>query len=482
MRRSILPVIVLAVAIAASFLAGQANDAADPNDPAGDDAVSLTTPVLSMRRTPEWLRQPTTSNLLAAAVQAPIDTVGQAGAVCASVHVNGEPVTDIAATQAFIPGEIQRLLTVIALDTLGSGGFTTEVVRSGDAVINDEGVLEGDLWLIGGADPVLSTDDYISRFGDDRAFTPLEELVADTVAALRDEGITAIGGQVIGVDAKYAGTPQVFGDFWTNAEIASGTVGVTSGLLVDNGLSSFPTEVDLASDVRSADGTAHAASVFASLLNGAEMPVVGGSSAGDAPATISRQSVARISSPPLDDIAKRALVDGTTAEMLWREIAVRSGNPFGALAAVNASLVELGLLPNDEAGNFPKYDGSGLSLLNRARCDTFTGALDGDASSLAAESLPPVETTSLADCAPAGLTSLHVLAAARPEVTSMAGRAVAGNGDVITFSMIANWLPGENGAYAPQAVCDGLFPAVLEAIADHPAGPLLEQLTPLPAG
>ena len=61
----------------------------------------------------------------------------------------------------------------------------------------------------------------------------------------------------------------------------------------------------------------------------------------------------------------------------------------------------------------------------------------------------------------------------------MAGRATAPNGDIITFSVLANWLPDESGTFAPQDVCDGLLPSVLDAIAQHPAGPVIGALTPL---
>lgn len=487
MRRFLLPAAVLAVAVIASVLAGNANDAAAPAESAATTVDGLTTPLLSARRAPEWLRQPTTNNLLDAAVRAPVEAVAGTGFVCLSLRVDGESVTELGSDAPLIPGEVQRLLTLAALDTVGASGFTTEVVRAGDALVNEEGVLEGDLWLLGGADPVLSTNAFVSRFGDDRAATSIEELALMTIAALRDAGITSIDGRIIGVDTKYEGSPQVFDpDYWTAAERGSGTVGVTSGLLVDNGLSSFPTDrVDPAADVRATDAVVHAATVFRDVLVALDMPVSGEAERGDAPPAVTRESVAAIESPPLAEIAARALVDGTTAEMLWREAALRGGllvDSLGALVFVNAALVELGLLPADDDTlnfRFPKVDGSGLSLQNRAQCATVAGVLDPATAELPGVALPSVEVSPLAACAPADLSSLHVTASARPEVTSMAGRAVAANGDVITFALIADWLPDPSGTFAPQAVCDGLLPSVLEAIAQHPLGPDLADLTPL---
>ena len=61
----------------------------------------------------------------------------------------------------------------------------------------------------------------------------------------------------------------------------------------------------------------------------------------------------------------------------------------------------------------------------------------------------------------------------------MAGWAEASNGDIVSFSVMANWLPDDSGAYAARTVCDGLLTEILEAIAAHPSGPALDTLTPL---
>ena len=82
-------------------------------------------------------------------------------------------------------------------------------------VVDDEGVLLGDLYLIGGADPVLSTGAFVDRFGDDRASTDLLELVQRTIDALAADGITAIGGDIVGVDRKYATNTASNADVWT---------------------------------------------------------------------------------------------------------------------------------------------------------------------------------------------------------------------------------------------------------------------------
>lgn len=488
MRRFILPAAVLAVAIAASILAGRANNAASQGDGSGaTTADPLTTPLLSARRAPEWLRQPTTDGILARAVTSALAGLPADTPSCLSVRRGGDPIAAENAGAALIPGEAQRLTTVAALESVGNAGviagFTTEVVLDRADPIED-GVLQGDLYLIGGADPVLSTPRFVARFGDDRAFTSLPDLAAATVEALAEAGITAIAGDIIGVDQKY-GLDQVSNaDAWTAVEIATNIVGVTDGLLVDNGFEAFDEEVvDLTARVRTDDAEAHAAEHFAGWLNFLGLPS-GGFGSGDGPGVADRESVATIESPAMVDIARRALVDATTAEMLYRELAVRTGFagdlPVGGFFAVNAALTGRGLVPEDEVGNVPAIDGSGLSLLNRSRCDLLTEILDGTAGPLAPAAIAGLGPGAAADCAPATVEALDIVASARPEVTSVAGRATAANGDILTFALIVNWTPDESGGLALRGVCDSAVSALLDAIGAHPGGPALDELTPLP--
>ena len=490
MRRYILPIVVLAVVIAASVLSSRADDAAKPDDlvetTVGD---ALATPILSVRRAPEWLRRPTTDNLLESAVRNAVSGIDPDDRLCLSVHRDGTSIAEIDSTTPLIPGELQRVVTLAALDTLGGGGFTTEVVRSSGAEITED-ILRGDLWLIGGADPVLSTAAFTDRFGDGRAATSLEVLALRTAAGLKAAGITGITGSVIGVDLKYADNRQMTrDDTWSRAEISSNTVGVTDGLLVDNGFEEFPDAVDPAANRRTSTPERHAARLLTDLLEVAGVAVGGAPKSGDPPEAATRIPVADIESPSLAEIAARAMIDATTAEMLYRELAVRAGNsaePVNAAFGVLTALVELGLVPEDEAVNTFHLDGSGLSLLNRSRCDSLTAILDGGEGSLAVEALPAASSGAIAECAPTGLDSLHVHASARPEVSAMSGRALSSNGDLVTFSVLVNWAPdAETGGLAARGVCDGIFPALLDAIVAHPAGPDLEELMPLappPAG
>lgn len=492
MRRLFLPAVVLAVVIAASILAVRANNAADPGDGSGAATEpALNTPLFSARRAPEWLRQPTTDGLLERGVSNALSSLAADTARCLSVHREGEPIAEINSTAPLIPGELLRLVTVAAFETLSptGGGFTTELVRDADATVVD-GVLEGDLYLIGGADPVLSTAAFIDRFGDDRAATSLADLAIDAVDALSQEGITAIDGAIVGVDLKYdsdrpSNTHPSGENVWTPADIASNTVGRTDGLLLDNGFESFDPETpDPAARVRTSDPQAHAAGALTAFIEFGGIEVSGSARSGGAPDIGRRAAVASIESPPLVEIARRALVDATTAEMLYRELAVRTGwpgdLPLGAAINVSGALVTAGLVPEDEVGNFSAWDGSGLSLRSTSQCRALTDILEGDSGTLASGAIDGVGNRAIASCLPSGVSSLNVIASARPEVTAVAGTATASNGDALTFSLIVNWSPGENGSLADRSVCDEVVTALLDAIGDHPGGPDLARLAPLP--
>lgn len=483
MRRFVLPVVVLAVMIAATILATDSNDtgATDPSAPI-DAGPELSTPLLSARRAPEWLRQPATDDNLAAAVSGVVEGLGDGNPSCLSVYRGNAPIAEINPDVPLVPGHLQRLATLAAFDNLGSTGFLTEVVRHSADVVT-EGVLDGDIWLVGGADPVLGTDVYVERFADDRAHTSLEELADDLVAALADEGVTTILGSVIGDESKYGGVDREIADFWTQADIDSNLAGPISALLVNNGFDAFPAEVDPAANSRAANPAVHAAAELTALIEAAGIAVEGDPAAGVQPDAVSRRSLTSIESPPIDQIARRALVDATTAEMLYREIALRSGRDAtgnSAALSVAEALVDAGIVAGDQVGNTRSFDGSGISDANRLTCDLLVNIVGAPEGALATTALGSVDETQLAACAPTTFASLDALATAREEVTAVAGRAVAANGDVLTFALVVNWGPDPaTGALAPRGVCDDVVPALLDAVADHPVGPALEDLTPL---
>jgi D-alanyl-D-alanine carboxypeptidase len=486
MRRFLLPLLVLAIAIAASILAGRANDDATPAKPDAAESVdSLGTPLLSVRRIPEWLRQPMSDKALDTAASAVVANLDDQAVTCLAVHRDGTAVAEINSTGAMLPGDIHRIVTLGALDARGGTNFTTEVVRSSEDVI-EEGVLQGNLWVLGGGDPTLSTDPYSRRFDSDRAKTSLTELALLTAAALAEAGITTVDGSIIGVDTKYDGSPRTFAEAqWPDVVVSGNEVGGISSLLVNNGFRDFPAdEINAELNTRDSDPTTHAAREFLAVLAVAGIEVRAGASAGDAPGASARVSVAALESSPISDIAERAGTDATTAEMLYREMTQRSGelpsSAIGGSVATSNSILAGDYLPDDDVGQILSFDGSGISPFNRSSCGLVTAILDAGENNLAVRALPAATDSAIAACLPSGLPDLRLLVSERNGVTAMAGRTVAENGDILTFSAIANWILSDGETAPETGVCAGFLPALLDILADHPIGPALADLTPLP--
>lgn len=104
----------------------------------------------------------------------------------------------------FIPASNMKLITTgLALDVLGSGYiYETSIGYSGTI---REGTLHGDLYISGGGDPTLASDDSIAVL--------LPELFGQWTEFVKDAGITAIDGHVIG-DGRYFGTDMPEEQTW----------------------------------------------------------------------------------------------------------------------------------------------------------------------------------------------------------------------------------------------------------------------------
>ncbi|MEO0731191.1 MAG: D-alanyl-D-alanine carboxypeptidase/D-alanyl-D-alanine-endopeptidase [Bacteroidota bacterium] len=98
---------------------------------------------------------------------------------------------------ACIPASTQKLITTAyALERLGpSHRFATQLIATGKVV---GGVLEGDLYIVGGGDPSLG-----SPYQDE--VPGLNTILDRWVAAVRNAGISRINGRVVG-DGSYFGT------------------------------------------------------------------------------------------------------------------------------------------------------------------------------------------------------------------------------------------------------------------------------------
>ncbi len=120
------------------------------------------------------------------------------------VAETGEVLLDVQGDKLFVPASNTKIVTAaVALDVLGPEyRWTTELVTDGPV---EDGVLEGDLWIIGGGDPWLSPE----------ALAAWPELLASA-------GIRRIAGDVIGDDRRFEGPQWGEGWYWHEVYAAWG--------------------------------------------------------------------------------------------------------------------------------------------------------------------------------------------------------------------------------------------------------------------
>jgi peptide/nickel transport system substrate-binding protein len=257
------------------------------------------------------------------------------------------------------------------------------------------GVLHGPLWLVGGGDPLLTSDDL--RGG---------------IATLRRLGIRQIDGPVVVDDSAFAGPEQ--NPRWDPSDLDEGYAAATSALSLDQGtvefrvkprapgrvarvtidppndavevsgsvLTGWPTDVTIkrtagASNAFVVDGTVapgetkkywrpvlgipgYAGGALVALLAQQQIVVTGAAQHGSAP--LAGETLWLHRSQPLAAIVDEMLVHSNnhSAEQLLRLLGGRDGQPGtdrSGLAAERAELTRLGIL----RPRMTAYDGSGLA-------------------------------------------------------------------------------------------------------------------------
>ncbi len=187
---AVIPVVGLTMLLVWSDNQADAHEAAaaavpDVPQPAVAPAAELTTSILDARRAPSSLAQVAADTALATSMDQLAAFVD--GRSCVTVKVNGRPVSSINGDLPVIPASTNKLLIAgVATEVLGADHrFTTSVAAAAPV----EGVVDGDVYLIGGGDPLLVAADLPP--GDDppdpTATTSLDQLADAVVGA----GITA---------------------------------------------------------------------------------------------------------------------------------------------------------------------------------------------------------------------------------------------------------------------------------------------------
>lgn len=265
------------------------------------------------------------------------------------------------------PASAIKILTGVAVLTALGPDFRYTTTVSTPAPPLD-GVVAGDLHLIGGGDPLLAQGEYAARYRTPQRFSDLRSLADAVVAA----GVRRVDGAVVGDESRY--DAQRYHPAWPARFITQDQTGPLSALLVNDGFVTWPTR-GLGPVEPAPDPAAHAADVFRALLEERGVSIGAGARSGPAPA--GAPVVAEHRSPPLREVVGQMLTesDNATAELLLKELGlqVEGAGTFaaGATAAVRV-LSEAGF---DMTG-VAVVDGSGLAPGNAVDCGLLLDLLE----------------------------------------------------------------------------------------------------------
>lgn len=457
------PALLGAVAVASAFVAGW------PDARATSDVQTATldvpaTPVLSPRRVPAVLARTVGDQRLIYALDAVMadPALGPArDQSCLVVEAGGELVYEHGADRSLMPASNLKLLTGAGvISELGADTTLTTEVR---AVVGPDGVVAGDLWLVGGGDPLLATGDYIASMRRPLArWTPLEELAK----RVRDAGVTQVLGSVRGDESRY--DTQRYIPSWKPGYLVDNEIGPMSALTLNDGFSAFSPK-----RIAAARPATHAAEVFTRLLRDHGVTVVGVPGEGRAPREASK--VASIESLPVRDLVGEMLLesDNLTAELLLKEVARHAGQPGSTVAGVDAVRDELASIGVPVDG-VTMIDGSGLDRGNRATCATIDAVLDAARTGgPIGEALPVAGRTGTLEerfgNSPA-VGKVRAKTGSLDGVSSLSGFA-DGRAGRLTFALILNGLPRD-------ALGPAMWVRVAEALVAYPDAPPIDALGP----
>jgi D-alanyl-D-alanine carboxypeptidase/D-alanyl-D-alanine-endopeptidase (penicillin-binding protein 4) len=219
-----------------------------------------------------------------------------------------------------------------------------------------DGVVHGDLWLVGGGDPVLSTAAYSAHFERQPRLASSIEALADRVVA---SGVRVVTGQVVGDDGRHERLRYL--PSWPSRYVSDHETGPLSALSVNDAFGRW------GPDVPFGDPAAGAAGVLDELLRQRGVRVGGPPTSGAFPA--GALELASLPSPTIGELVQEMLreSDNSTAEILLRELGLQvlgAGTTDAGRRVVDDTLRGLGL----PMGGVRVVDGSGLDTGNRVTC------------------------------------------------------------------------------------------------------------------
>jgi D-alanyl-D-alanine carboxypeptidase/D-alanyl-D-alanine-endopeptidase (penicillin-binding protein 4) len=450
---------------------GEVETVIEPSATEPTPTAALTTPVLGIRRMPTLLSRAVNVEAFTAEVDRFLATLNDRS--CAIVAVDGIEVGARNETVAVVPASVQKLLVAaVALERLGEDfTYTTSAAAAAEPV---SGVVDGDLYLVGGGDPLLSSDWYPESNLDlfpVTSPTSLDALADGVVAA----GVTSISGDVVGDGSRY--DDEFYAPGW-----GVGVAGLEGGPY--DALIANDSRV-LGEELRANDPNVGAAREFIRLLEERGVAVAGQASSGTAPAD--SVEVASVESAPLDAVIGEMLgnSDNNTAELLVKELGVTETTPGtreAGLAVMRQQLVDWGV----DVESVVLADGSGLSLDNRLTCEALAAVVERyDSDSAVGRGLPVAgQTGTLSDVfvdhpvqgrllGKTGTLNNPPFNVDPPAVKSLAGYLPVEGGGEVEFVLILN-----GPTISDQSEYRPIWLDLADTLNTYPSGPTPAELGP----
>ena len=456
-----------ALALALLLSVSSAVSAVENGEPAVTSLIP-TTPVLSARRFPGALQAASSDPELIASLGQYLNKV--VGTTCALVEQDGRVIFSHKEAESLSPASTIKLATAIAaLDILGPDStFTTRFVAS---EVPKNGVIDGDLYVIGGGDPLFTTTGYKTSFDDPDQFYEDLTLLAD---ALADAGVRQISGGIVGDESRYDATRWVAS--WPTRYQIGGTVAPLSALLVNDGSTGYSeTPSDSTANRKAGDSPLLFAQTLRTVLNARGIKVAGEPSTGRPP--VNAKEIASFESAPMTKVLSEMLSnsDNTTAELVTKEIGFQAKGQGTTTAGIDAIKESLSSQGFDLTG-FVMLDGSGLDPNNRMTCTL-------DLALVSAISKTPEVLAALPVGGRTGTLRKRMLATASTgrvraktgtlnSVNALSGYADTPQGNVLTFSFIHN-----GNDIRTTGVADGFT----DRLMIYAKGSKIAALGPLPA-
>ena len=268
----------------------------------------------------------------------------------------GQPVFGSAAERPMLPASTQKLaVAAAALARLGPQFRFATTVHS-TAVPDHNGVVHGDLVIVGGGDPTLVSPDF-ALIDPDRPQTPM----AAIARRIKQAGVRRVTGRIVGDPTFFADEPVAAG--WMPRYFSQLDATRISGLTVDKGRRVYRKAGSLRG-VAAEDPAKQAARVLRKLLTERKVKVDGGAMSVRESVPVATE-LAKVQSPPLGGLLQYMVQrsDNHLADTIFRTLGAADGDStwVGAAGAVATTLAPLQL---DWSG-VVLADGSGLSRANR---------------------------------------------------------------------------------------------------------------------